>query len=61
MEKRIDLVKKVQRQSLLEEAPLLDGLYLPGVKKNSPQHAALLTCVDAAGEVAALCENGVFG
>ncbi len=60
LDRRKDLVKQVTRQSLLQEAPMLDGLPFPGQSDIISQHAALLTDFDSAGEVAALCEMGIF-
>ena len=60
LDRRKDLVKQVTRQSLLQEAPMLDGLPFPGQSDIISQHAALLTDFDSAGEVAALCETGIF-
>ncbi len=60
LDRRKDLVKQVTRQSLLQEAPMLDGLPFPGQSDIISQHAALLTDIDSAGEVAALCETGIF-
>jgi len=60
LDRRKDLVKQVTRKSLLQEAPMLDGLPFPGQNDMISEHAALLTDFDSACEVAALCETGIF-